>query len=79
MIEAKYVLGKQGSKKYGWLPKISFSFLIWLLITPKRYTSVLHEQQHQQHEYESDQLKQLSMDDAIEERIILYYFRLVII
>ena len=26
MIESSYVLGKQGSKKHGWSPKLSFQF-----------------------------------------------------
>ena len=35
--------------------------------------TVLHEHKHQQDENETDWLKELSMDDAIEELAFLYY------
>ena len=61
-------MGKQGSKKHGWAPKFSFRFFNMTLNNNayKIYT-VLHERKHQQDENESDRLKQLSMDEAVEE------------
>ena len=53
-IESRYVLAKQGSKKHGWSPKLSFRFLNMTLNNAYKIYTVL---------------KPLSMDDAIEELI----------
>ena len=67
MIESRYVLGKQGSKKHGWSPKLSFRFFNMTLNNAYKIYCVLHEREHQQNENETDRLKPLSMDEAIEE------------
>ena len=68
MIESRYVLGKQGSKKHGWSPKLSFRFFNMTLNNAYKIYTVLHEREHQQAENETDRLKPLSsMDEAIEE------------
>ena len=66
-IEARYVLGKQGSKKHGWAPKLSFRFFNMTLNNAYKIYTVLHEREHQQEENETDRLKPMTMDDAIEE------------
>ena len=66
LIEAQYVLGKQGSKKHGWAPKLLFRLFNMTLNNTYRIYTVLHERQHQQAENGMDRLKVLSMDDAIE-------------
>ena len=66
-IEARYVLGKQGSKKHGWAPKLSFRFFNMTLNNAYKIYTVLHEREHQQEENENDRLKTLTMDEAIEE------------
>ena len=65
MIESRYVLAKQGSKKHGWSTKLSFSFFNMTLNNAYKIYSVLHEHKHQQKENESDRLKPLSMDKAV--------------
>ena len=60
------MLGKQGSKKHGWVPKLLFRLFNMTLNNTYRIYTVLHERQHQQAENGMDQLKVLSMDDAIE-------------
>ena len=67
MIESRYVLGKQGSKKHGLSPKLLFLFFNMTLNDAYKIYSVFHERKHQQDKNESDGLKQLSMDGAIEE------------
>ena len=63
-IEARYVLGKQGSKKHGWALKISFRFFNMTLNNAYKIYTVLHEREHQQEENISDRLKPLSIDEA---------------
>ena len=60
-------MGKQGSKKHGWAPKLLFRFFNMTLNNAYKIYTVLHERKHQQDENETDCLKPLSMDDAIEE------------
>ena len=69
LIEARYVLGKQGSKKHDWAPKLLLRFFNMTLNNAYKIYTVLHEREHQQEENESDRLKPLSMDDAIEELV----------
>ena len=67
-IETRCVLGKQGSKKHDWAPKLLFCFFNMTLNNAYNIYTVLHEREHQQDENdETDQLKQLSMYDVIEE------------
>ena len=61
------MLGKQGSKNHDWEPKLLFRFFNMTLNNAYKIYTVLHERKHQQDENETDQLKQLSMDDAIKE------------
>ena len=53
-IEARCVLVKQGSKKHGWAPKLSFRFFNMTLNNVYKIYTVLHKQEHQQDENESD-------------------------
>ena len=48
MIESRYVLGKQGSKKHGWSPKLLFIFFNMTLNNAYKIYSVFHERKHQQ-------------------------------
>ena len=43
MIESRYVLAKQGSKKHGWSPKLSFCFFNMTLNNTYKIYSVLHD------------------------------------
>ena len=61
------MLMKQGSRKHGWAPKLLFRFFNMTLNNAYKIYTVLHEREHQQAENETDRLKPLSMDDAIEE------------
>lgn len=74
-IEAKNILGKQGSKKHSWSPKLSFWFLIWLSIMCTEYIILycMIERQHQQDENRTDLLKELSMDAVIEWRTNIFF------
>ena len=59
---------KQRSKKHGWVPKLlSFHFFNITFNNVYKIYSLWHERKHQQDENESDRLKPLSMDGAIEE------------
>ena len=53
-IEAQYVLVKQGSKKHGWAPKLSFRFFNIMLNNAYKIYSLLHERGHQQDENVTD-------------------------
>ena len=72
-VEARYVLGKQGSKKHGWAPKLSFRFFNMTLNNAYKIYTVLHEREHQQEENKSDRLKQMTMDEAIKELINSFF------
>ena len=65
--EWNFVLAKQGSKKHGCVPKLSFHFFSMASNNAYKIYSRWHERKHQQDENESDCLKPLSMDGAIEE------------
>ena len=70
MVEARYVLGKQGSKKkHGWSPKLLFRFFNMTLNNACKIYTVLHDRKHQQNENETNQLKEVSMDGSIDEEL----------